>query len=156
MFTFTGSGGGSGGSVWISTNFFKGHGEITARGGLGSTNGLAVGGSGAGGRIAVHMNQEDEFRGSYSPFGGTGDGRRQGGPGTVYIEEMRRPHIHSRLYIDNKDAIPEKEFVLSERNPREAYHKRVDGVESEYHIDELMLLNQVGVGRLRKRGQCYT
>ena len=147
---FLGSGGGSGGSVWISTNYFKGHGEITARGGLGNSYGSAVGGSGAGGRIAVHMNQEDEFRGSCSPFGGTGDGPRQGGPGTVYIEEMRQSHIHSRLYIDNKNAIPEKEFVLQEKNPREAYHKRIDGVRTEYHLDELMVINKVRMASCNK------
>ena len=130
--------------MWISTNYFKGHGKISVRGGLGNTYGSALGGSGAGGRIAVFMNKEDEFRGSYSPFGGPGHGPRQGGPGTVYVEEMRQSHIYNRLYIDNRNANPVKEFVLSERNPREAYHKRADGVETEYHIDELMVINQVG------------
>ena len=138
-----GSGGGSGGSVWISTNFFRGHGEITSRGGLGNNYAFGLGGSGAGGRIAVHMNKEDEFRGTYSPFGGAGDGSRQGGSGTVYVEEIRQHHIHSRLYIDNRNAMPVKEFVLKERNPRKEYHKRVDVVEPDYHIDELMLLNEV-------------
>ena len=138
-----GSGGGSGGSVWITTNYFKGHGEITAHGGLGNAYGIALGGSGAGGRVAVHMRKEDEFRGTYSVYGGAGDGSRQGGPGTVYVEETRDIYIHSRLYIDNNNALPVKEFLLHERNPREDYHKRVDGVLTDYHFDEVMLLNQV-------------
>ena len=129
--------------MWITTNFFKGHGEITARGGQGNNLGSALGGSGAGGRIAVHMTKEDEFRGAYSVFGAAGVGSRQGGPGTVYVEETRGIYIHSRLYIDNNKALPVKEFVLDERNPREDYHKRVDGVLTDYHFDEMMLLNQV-------------
>ena len=138
-----GSGGGSGGSAWITTNFFQGHGEITARGGLGNTYGSALGGSGAGGRIAVHMSKRDKFRGTYSVFGGEGKDSRQGGPGTVYVEETRGIYIHSRLYIDNNNAKPVKEFVLNERNPREDYHRRVDGVLTDYHFDEIMVLNQV-------------
>ena len=138
-----GSGGGSGGSVWITTNLFKGHGEISSVGGLGNNYGSALGGSGAGGRIAVHMGQEDEFRGSYSPHGGAGTGSRQGGPGTVYIEERRGLFIHSRLYVDNMNANPVKEFIMKEKNPREDFHKRVEGVLTDYHFDEFMLLNNV-------------
>jgi hypothetical protein len=89
------------------------------------------------------MRKEDEFRGTYSVFGGSGDGSRHGGPGTVYVEESRDIYIHSRLYIDNNNAVPVKEFVLNERNPREDYHKRVDGVLTDYHFDEFMVLNQV-------------
>lgn len=89
------------------------------------------------------MTKEDEFRGTYSVFGGAGDGSLQGGPGTVYVEETRDMYIHSRLYIDNNNAVPVKEFELDERNVREDYHKRVDGVLTDYHFDEVMLLNQV-------------
>lgn len=112
---------------------------------MGNAYAIALGGSGAGGRVAVHMRKEDEFRGTYSVFGGAGDGSRQGGPGTVYVEETRDIVIHSRLYIDNNNAVPEKEFLLHERNPREDYHKRVDGVLTDYHFDEVMLLNQVKI-----------
>lgn len=102
-----------------------------------------MGGSGAGGRIAVHIRKKDEFRGTYSVFGGAGAGPRQGGSGTVYVEENRDIYIYSRLYLDNNNAVPVKEYELNEKNPREDYHKRVNGVFTDYHFDEIMLLNQV-------------
>lgn len=145
-----GSGGGSGGSVWITTNHFKGHGTISARGGQGNTYASALGGSGAGGRIAVHMRKEDEYRGTYSALGGLGSASRHGGSGTVYVEETKGINIHTRLYIDNNNALPVKEFLLNERNPRESYHQRVDGILTNYHFDELMLLNQVSINTIFK------
>ena len=103
----------------------------------------------------MHMRKEDEFRGTYSVFGGAGVGSRQGGPGTVYVEEARDIYIHSRLYIDNNNAVPVKEFLLNERNPREDYHKRVDGVLTDYHFDEVMLLNQVSNKINITKTRCY-
>ena len=46
------AGGGSGGSIVITTGELTGHGEITANGG----KGIGSGGGGAGGRIVIEMN----------------------------------------------------------------------------------------------------
>ena len=46
------AGGGSGGSIVITTGELTGHGEITANGGKGTGSG----GGGAGGRICIEMN----------------------------------------------------------------------------------------------------
>ena len=72
------SGGGSGGSVWLSGQSVLGSGVISANGGSGEP---ADGGGGGGGRIAVY-SATNSFAGTVSARGGAGFVR--GGAGTIY------------------------------------------------------------------------
>jgi hypothetical protein len=72
------SGGGSGGSVWVTAGTLAGNGQITADGGEGELYG---GGGGAGGRIAVYSHA-NVFAGLVSVFGGEGDFR--GADGSIF------------------------------------------------------------------------
>ena len=73
------SGGGSGGSIWITAGTFAGNGTIAANGGTGE---LYNGGGGGGGRIAVY-SQSNSFAGLTSAFGA--EGFAWGADGTVYF-----------------------------------------------------------------------
>ena len=55
------SGGGSGGSIWLTVNFISGSGTISANGGNGT---LPYGGGGGGGRIALYNNKLNTFAGT--------------------------------------------------------------------------------------------
>ena len=72
------SGGGAGGSIWVTAGMLAGNGQITADGGAGELYG---GGGGAGGRIAVY-SQANFFTGLASVFGGNGD--FQGADGSIF------------------------------------------------------------------------
>ena len=69
-----GSGGGSGGSIWLSAGVVRGNGSITANGGEGELYG---GGGGGGGRIAVYYvtnpGHTNNFIGEMTAFGGEGE-----------------------------------------------------------------------------------
>ncbi|MCW5551443.1 MAG: hypothetical protein KIS67_04670 [Verrucomicrobiae bacterium] len=90
------SGGGSGGSVWITVGALNGSGVISANGGAG--NGL--GGGGGGGRVAVHYTQPvtNGFAGSLTAHGGDG-GTSRGGAGTVFIRESTP--FQDSVIVDN-------------------------------------------------------
>eukprot|EP00729_Bicosta_minor_P030451 gene30451-12263_t len=77
----SGTGGGAGGSVWIVANHMKGYGAISANGGAGEgcelpacdprpTTAAADGGGGAGGRIAMEVEDNFEYRGEHIAVGG--------------------------------------------------------------------------------------
>ena len=72
------SGGGSGGSIWVTAGTLVGNGQITADGGEGELYG---GGGGAGGRIALY-SQANVFAGQVSVIGGEGD--FQGANGSIF------------------------------------------------------------------------
>jgi hypothetical protein len=72
------SGGGSGGSIWVTAGMLAGNGQITADGGEGELYG---GGGGSGGRIAVNSSA-NFFTGLASVFGGDGD--FQGADGSIF------------------------------------------------------------------------
>ena len=63
------SGGGSGGSIWVTAGLLAGSGQITADGGEGELYG---GGGGAGGRVAIY-SPANVFAGLVSVLGGAGD-----------------------------------------------------------------------------------
>ena len=96
------SGGGSAGSVYISTQNFSGHGLLNTTGG----NGHGLGFGGAGGRIAVHVRWFREFSGDYQAFGGfAGNNQpssketRNGVTGTVFATDS------NELGLDKKEVI---------------------------------------------------
>lgn len=75
-----GSGGGSGGSIWITTGNLLGNGWLTANGGAGQD---AEGGGGGGGRIAIYANT-NSFSGNVLANGGAA-GAAPGQDGTIYF-----------------------------------------------------------------------
>jgi len=73
------SGGGAGGSVWISAGTLSGAGNISAMGGYGAPLG---GGGGGGGRIAIYA-PTNNFIGTTNASGGSG--ASPGQPGTLFL-----------------------------------------------------------------------
>ena len=76
------AGGGSGGSIWITTATLAGTGSIQANGGHGE---WVDGGGGAGGRIALYYTQS-QFTGPVTAQGGSGS--RRAGAGSVYRKRV--------------------------------------------------------------------
>jgi hypothetical protein len=74
-----GSGGGSGGSIWVIAQTLSGNGSFTANGGQGES---FEGGGGGGGRIAIYA-PTNFFTGTISAMGG--DGASPGQDGTIYV-----------------------------------------------------------------------
>jgi hypothetical protein len=74
-----GSGGGSGGSIWLTAGQFGGTGGILANGGSGDPT---QGGGGGGGRIAIYC-LSNSFTGTLGAFGG--GGASPGGNGTIVV-----------------------------------------------------------------------
>lgn len=96
--TRSGSGGGSGGSIWITCDELDGYGSIQTRGGAGSTS---KAGGGSGGRIAVNYGDIHNYNGSFSVRGGSG--LEDGASGTVYLEQWNGTQITWRkLIVDNE------------------------------------------------------
>ncbi|MGH7954003.1 MAG: hypothetical protein ACREFE_19080, partial [Limisphaerales bacterium] len=91
----TNSGGGSGGSVWLTVGTFSGAGTISANGG--AANG-ALGGGGGGGRIAISFNT-NLFSGGFAAHGG--EGFVAGGAGTIYLAPSQVGGIIPLLSVDN-------------------------------------------------------
>ncbi len=87
------AGGGSGGSIWLTVAKLAGTGYIAANGGPGE---WVDGGSGGGGRIAVHYDL-NEFAGSMTAFGNGGNQR--GGAGTIYAR--KRGSAFGQLLVSN-------------------------------------------------------
>ena len=89
------SGGGSGGSIWITANNVTGSGTISADGGEGELYG---GAGGAGGRVAIyqpnHSYHTNTFLGVASAFGA--DGASFGDDGTVLFADVSAPQVVSR------------------------------------------------------------
>ena len=89
------SGGGSGGSIWITASKVTGSGMISAEGGEGELYG---GGGGAGGRVAIyqpnHGYHTNTFLGLASAFGA--DGAFFGDDGTVLFADVSAPQVVSQ------------------------------------------------------------
>jgi hypothetical protein len=79
------AGGGSGGSIWVTTSTLTGHGSILANGGDGD---FYYGGGGAGGRIALY-SRANAFSGLAAAAGG--DGYSPGANGTIFVSSAFAP-----------------------------------------------------------------
>lgn len=127
------AGGGSGGSILINCGRFSGHGRLAVDGGSG--NGSNSGG-GSGGRIAVYTGTPTKYLGEYSAIGGSaGDSTKEttdfsGGPGTVYLQDVRNGYPFTQLRIDNKYR-PWSHYVTLEQ--------------SRYEFDELYLSRNAAI-----------
>lgn len=140
-----GGGGGSGGSVWITVGYLRGHGEVSVRGGTGNIYGRARGGCGSGGRISAHILLSDEYRGAFLANGAKCDSSFHGGTGTIYVKEKRGSRSYRRLYLDNQFAEPTKEFVLKERNPETVRKNGTEKNEADFAFEELSLQGKVRI-----------
>lgn len=103
------SGGGSGGSVWISADDIQGNGIIIAKGG----DGKGTGGGGSGGRVGIYLQKPMSFEGLLQAQGGSG--KEAGAAGTLYIKDNNKFIPRKRLWIDNLAiAINKAQTVLYE------------------------------------------
>lgn len=90
------TGGASGGSIWISSKYFKGNGIIRASGGSGL---LGTTGAGGGGRISIDFENRT-FSGKVEAFGGRSN-KAVGGAGTIYLHN--KIHDYKQLLVDNNN-----------------------------------------------------
>ncbi len=103
-----GSGGGSGGSIWIDTNILNGSGDLQADGGAGSVETYSGdSGGGGGGRIALYYSSSSFTVDHISVQGGKPDGDsaaiQKGGAGTIYLKANTA--ANGDFVIDNKDIL---------------------------------------------------
>ncbi len=106
-----GSGGGSGGSIWIITNTINGNGSIQSNGGAATTGANCsncYGGGGSGGRISINFSTSN-YAGAIKAMGGTG--HQQGEDGTIsYNGNMSNScdtgNPFSHCYIDQIHHLP--------------------------------------------------
>ena len=106
-----GSGGGSGGSVFLKCARFHGKGKVNANGGQSSLESSDNGGGGAGGRIALHC-KSSRFSGAMVAYGGNSRSET-GGAGTVYQAKNQSERI---LTIDNNGKKPASLYISNYRN----------------------------------------
>ena len=90
------TGGASGGSIWISSKYFKGNGIVRASGGSGL---FSTSGGGGGGRISVDFENRT-FSGKIEAFGGRGS-KESGGAGTAYLHNKFQDN--RQLIVDNNN-----------------------------------------------------
>lgn len=100
------TGGGAGGSVWITADTISGTGQIRAIGGY--TLGNAGSGSGGGGRIALYYRAlaggMSISNSHFSVQGGYGPATQGGGSGTLYVKTTAA--TYGDLYFDNGNVVP--------------------------------------------------
>ncbi|KAI8478546.1 hypothetical protein Bbelb_437250, partial [Branchiostoma belcheri] len=103
-------GGGSGGSIWITTAIFQGHGLITSDGGAGN---VGYSSGGGGGRIAINAGNIDKFTGKISTFGGAG--KTNGAAGTIFFRSVSFGLQHDTVVVDNNNQPSgESTFITSQ------------------------------------------
>ena len=124
------AGGGSGGSVFISIETtLSGTGTVSANGGKGD----GAGGGGAGGRIGIHLKTQYAYRGALQALGGISTSSvASGGPGTVYIQDVRLKLPFNQLHIDNQGQRWEQYVTLNENK-------------TSYRFDELHLVRKASL-----------
>ena len=140
------AGGGSGGSVYVTTNSFRGYGKIRVRGG---NAGGSRAGSGAGGRIAIYTKTRALYRGTYEASGGSGKAGKHGGPGTVYLEDLRYKKSYMELRFGHREGESLAFVTLDEKNTtryvfseviieqRTAVRLKQDGVQRSLRVARL-------------------
>lgn len=109
---YDGSGGGSGGSIWLNAGLLAGGGLISANGGMGNGFGLYGGGGGGGGRIAIQSGM-NLFLGAISARGGGGSAR--GGAGTIYTTDRNK--YSAQLLVDNGGTLGTNTLLASLYSP---------------------------------------
>jgi len=126
------AGGGSGGAIWIYVNILKGFGNVTSNGGDGGRNINALntaGGGGAGGRIAIYLqNNMTSWGFTYQAVGG--NGFEAGGPGTVFVWHL--VYQHRTLIINNWGRSPLTRLNYLYRAVSAIVYNDTSGVQHDY------------------------
>jgi hypothetical protein len=104
-------GGGSGGSVYITSAALSGSGNISVNGGNGVNNN-GGGGSGGGGRVAVYYTT-DLSSVTYSTYGGNTNNSKFGGSGTTYKKSAAQTYGDLILNNNNLGSTDERYFGLT-------------------------------------------
>ena len=110
------AGGGSGGSIHVSTHSYRGYGVMDVRGGA---SGGTSSGSGAGGRIAIYCEKEILYRGVFQAKSGNGTQRKYGGPGTIFLRYLRNKRFYTQLRFGERQGNNLVFVTLDERNVTE-------------------------------------
>jgi hypothetical protein len=126
------SGGGAGGSIWVTADVMSGGGIISANGGAGE---LFGGGGGAGGRIAIY-SRVNTFAGTFAESGGTG--ANAGGNGTLFLAGL--PTIQGTITDTNGQPVPGVSVSASIGNA-----SATTGVDGKYEINPGVVLNSFTV-----------
>ena len=127
------SGGGSGGSIYISAGTLAGSGLIAAHGGRGGGTG---GGGGGGGRIAIYYttNNYSGDIAAYGGFSGQYHGAQHGEEGTIYLSDL------TPIVGENIQAPANNEFIVEEYS-QATYSLQLDNQDSISHSADLAILN---------------
>ena len=105
-----GAGGSSGGSIFITASTsIEGHGQISASGGDGDTNG------GGGGRIAIITGLYSSFYGSLVSYGGAGSSQA-GAAGTIYEEYTKSGNTIKNIIVNNNGQVTDAVTFVSDVN----------------------------------------
>jgi hypothetical protein len=119
------TGGGAGGSVWVTATNLTGSGAIRANGGdaPNSSNGTCSGGGG--GRIAVILTGSDTF-GSVDIEAYGGDGTNQdGAAGTIYRQKSSQTSTSGELTVDNGSRANQR-LIYTGYSPDRVYDSMTD------------------------------
>ncbi|PIK33353.1 hypothetical protein BSL78_29826 [Apostichopus japonicus] len=96
-----------------------------------------VGGGGAGGRIALHSNQQYSFRGSQVAYGGIGY-LEYGGAGTIYVSDVTTNGTHRELIVSNRNGEPIREFIPT-NGLDSGRTVALLGSEAQYHFEKVTI-----------------
>jgi hypothetical protein len=141
-----GTGGGSGGSIWIKAGEMSGSGVIQANGGNGGAGGYGYGG--AGGRVAIDVPESSNtFNGTVTAYGGS----RQGGAGTMYWTGGNRLVVDNNSQVGNDAILPEGNYSFDKVEMHGDGYLRVQGAGSEVTLGNGALSGD-GTGRLEVEG----
>ncbi|KAH3816402.1 hypothetical protein DPMN_117918 [Dreissena polymorpha] len=113
------SGGGAGGSIWITCEDIVGRGTIEANGGNGGGPAGAAGGGGAGGRISVQCTNIAKFNITMHAYGGVSNSET-GGAGTAYLDSKfnNGTLAYQKMTIDNNGHAYPRSSNYAEGNLR--------------------------------------
>ncbi|MEA1929283.1 MAG: hypothetical protein U9M92_00105 [Patescibacteria group bacterium] len=106
----------AGGSVWLTTGYLDGSGDVDADGGGSAVGGLV--GGGGGGRVAVILTGSGadftDFSGTITAYGGEVLGDGNGAAGTVYKATAAQGSSGGELLIDNNNIVVVPAAVLTD------------------------------------------
>ncbi|MGH7274129.1 MAG: hypothetical protein ACREIQ_06725, partial [Nitrospiria bacterium] len=132
-----GAGGGSGGSIYVTTGSLKGSGSFVAAGGAGGgCSGSSItrfsGGGGAGGRIGVNLSGLSSFSGGFNAAGGQAGSQgsgcgagKPGKPGTLFFSD---PGSNTALILGGDVRLPFDQAFTSLTIPQNMTLVLSDGV----------------------------
>jgi len=162
--TYYFAGGGSGGSVYITTGTLTGSGTISANGG----NGYGNGGGGGGGRAAVYYGSNSFSLTSLTVAGGTGVGYSAGANGTTYIVDQTNNDLYvtSGLGLANGATYSFRDIIVSSgalitddvgaTTATIAATRNISFTSSTITIDSLTALNMSAGGAITFAGTTMT